>query len=225
VVESAVVSHNGYSVVTSTVTSESNLIQVKRAARLCHPDAEHVDAALPMSMLYLRLVNVPFFTTGDPCITPDGVMLQIGKSGFVSLVVLQTPTRVVHDSPKSDTCTVYLNVTDLVSGARAKGLIGKTVQFGQYALYFRVARANPGSPLCSRCWQWGHPLPCSPDQVYAWAHTVRTIIGSSRAAARVTPRQPPLFPPPPRALIALTSPGVPIAGNLTLRTTASYESL
>jgi hypothetical protein len=79
-------------------------------------------------------------------------MSQIGKSGFASLVILQTPGRVVRDSPKSDTCTVYLNITDSVSGARAKGLVGMTVQFGQYTSYFRAARANPGSPLCSWCY-------------------------------------------------------------------------
>jgi hypothetical protein len=157
VVESAVVSRDGYSVVTSTVASDSDLLQIRGAARLCHPGADHVDAALPTSTSYLKLVDVPFFTVGDARITPEGVMSQIGKSGFASLVVLQTPARVVRDSPKSDTCTVYLNVADSVSGARAKGLVGKTVQFGQYASYFRAARANPGSPLCSRCWRWGHP--------------------------------------------------------------------
>jgi hypothetical protein len=157
VVELAVVSHDGYSVITSTVALDGDLVQIKGAARLCHPDAEHVDVALPTSTSYLKLVDIPFFTVGNTRITPDGVMSQIGKSGFASLVVLQTPARVVRDSPKSDTCTVYLNVADSVSGARAKGLIGKTVQFGQYTSYFRAARANPGSPLCSHCWRWGHP--------------------------------------------------------------------
>jgi hypothetical protein len=149
VVESAVVSRDGYSVVMSTVASDSDLLQIRGVARICHPDADHVNAALPTSTLYLKLVNVPFFTVGDTRITPDGVMLQIGKSGFASLVVLQTPAWVVRDSPKSDTCTVYLNVADSVSGARAKGLVRKTVQFGQYTSYFRAARANPGSLLCS----------------------------------------------------------------------------
>jgi hypothetical protein len=123
VVESVVVSCDGYSIITSTVTSDSDLLQVQGVARMCHPDADHVDAALPTSTSYLKLVDVPFFTIGDTRITPDRVMSQIGKSGFASLVVLQTPARVVHDSPKSDTCTVYLNVTDSVSGARAKGLV------------------------------------------------------------------------------------------------------
>jgi hypothetical protein len=116
VVESAVVSHNGYSVVTSTVASDSDLLQVRGMARMCHPDADHVDAALPTSTSYLKLVDVPFFTVGDMCITSEGVMSQIGKSGFASLVVLQTPARVVCDSPKSDTCTIYLNVADSVWG-------------------------------------------------------------------------------------------------------------
>jgi hypothetical protein len=157
VVELAVVSRDGYSVVMSTVASDSDLLQVRGVARMCHLDAEHVDVALPTSTSYLKLVDIPFFTVGDARITLDGVMAQIGKSGFASLVVLQTPARVVCDSPKSDTCTVYLNVADSVSGARAKGLVRKTVQFGQYASYFRAARANPGSPLCSCCWRWGHP--------------------------------------------------------------------
>jgi hypothetical protein len=130
VVESAVVSRNGYSVITSSVATNSNLLHFREAARLVHPDADHVDAVLPMSTSYLKLVNVLFFTVGDVHIISDGVMSQIGKLGFVSLVVLQTPAQVVRDSPKSDTCTVYLNVVDSVSGARAKGLISKSVQFG-----------------------------------------------------------------------------------------------
>jgi hypothetical protein len=43
VVESATVSRNGYSVVTSTVASDSDLLQIRGAARMCHPDADHVD--------------------------------------------------------------------------------------------------------------------------------------------------------------------------------------
>jgi hypothetical protein len=148
VVELAVVSCDGYSVVTSTIASDSNLLWFRERARLAHPDVEHIDVALPMSTSYLKLVDVPF-TMGKTRITPDRVMSQIGRSGFASLVVLQTPAQIVHDSPKSDTCTIYLNIVDSVSGARAKGLIRRTVQFGQYTSYFRAARANPGLTLCS----------------------------------------------------------------------------
>jgi hypothetical protein len=72
-------------------------------------------------------------------------------------VTLQTRPRIIRDSPASDTATVYLNIADSVSGARAKALIGRTVQFGRYVASFKAARANPGLPLCIRCWKWGHP--------------------------------------------------------------------
>ena len=126
-------------------------------------------------------------------------MSQIGRSGLASLVVLQTPARVVRDSPKSDTCTVYLNVADSVSGARAKGLVGKSVQFGQYASYFRAARANPGSPLCSRCWRWGHPASaCRAPQlrcpICLGPHRKdhhRVLAGCCKGNAKATPPIPP----------------------------------
>jgi hypothetical protein len=52
---------------------------------------------------------------------------------------------------------VYLNISDSVSGARAKALLRQSVQFGWYIAHFRAARANPGMALCSHCWHWGHP--------------------------------------------------------------------
>ena len=52
---------------------------------------------------------------------------------------------------------VYLNISDSVSSARAKVLIGKAVQFSRFVAPFRAARANPGIALCSCCWCWGHP--------------------------------------------------------------------
>jgi hypothetical protein len=35
--------------------------------------------------------------------------------------------------------------------------MGRTVQFGRWVATFRMARANPGAALCTRCWKWGHP--------------------------------------------------------------------
>jgi hypothetical protein len=111
--------------------------------------------ALPLSTSFLKLSDVPFLKLtgqGFTNVTSEDVMSQIAKAGLSSLVVLSAPARVVRDSPKSNTCTVYLNVADSVSGARAKALVKRKVQFGQYVAVFKEARANPGSPLCTRCW-------------------------------------------------------------------------
>nr|BAB32466.1 Gag-like protein [Tricholoma matsutake] len=146
------------SVATDVVASDEDLRCFKEAAHKAFPYALQIDAALPTSMSYLKLVDVPYIAN-DKAITPDVVIAHLGKSGISDLTVLQVPPRVVRDSRMSDTCTVYLNVADSVSSARAKALIGRGVQFRRYVAYVRAARANPGLPLCQRCWKWGHPTP------------------------------------------------------------------
>ncbi|PPR04569.1 hypothetical protein CVT26_002446, partial [Gymnopilus dilepis] len=46
---------------------------------------------------------------------------------------------------------------DSQSGSRAKELIGKPFMFRTHKLVIEAARSNPGTPLCTRCWRWGHP--------------------------------------------------------------------
>ena len=193
-VESASVHRDGFAVVTTQVASDEDLQFFKEAARVAFPTSTRVDATLPSSTSYLKLVDVPF-TVNDTAITPDQVLAQIAKARLQDLVVLQTPPRVVRDSPKSDTCTVYFNVADSVSGARAKGLTGRTVQFGRFVSTFRAARANPGSPLCARCWRWGHPTSaCRAPQIrcptclgpHRKEHH-RTLSGCCKGNANATP--------------------------------------
>ncbi|KAF9470544.1 hypothetical protein BDN70DRAFT_909506 [Pholiota conissans] len=58
----------------------------------------------------------------------------------------------------SSTSTVYFNIWDSQQGSAAKSLIDKTLLFGKKACFIRAAAANPGTPLCTRCWRWGHPI-------------------------------------------------------------------
>ncbi|PPR07657.1 hypothetical protein CVT26_001603 [Gymnopilus dilepis] len=51
----------------------------------------------------------------------------------------------------------YFNIWDSQSGSRTKELIGKPFMFRTHKLVIEAARANPGTPLCTRCWRWGHP--------------------------------------------------------------------
>jgi hypothetical protein len=158
VAQSVSLAYGGFSIATDVVASEDELRFVREGVRAALPGASSTATELPSSTSYLKLVDVPL-TAGDKMITPEIIIQQIAKAGPLvrDHVVLQTPPRVVRDSPKSDTATVYLNVADSVSGARAKVLLRQSVQFGRYVAYFRTARANPGMALCNRCWRWGHP--------------------------------------------------------------------
>jgi hypothetical protein len=158
VAQSVSPAYGGFSIATDLVASEDELRFIREGVRSAFPGATSTTTELPSSTSYLKLVNVPI-TANDRLITPEIVLQQITKAGpsVRDFVVLQTPPRVVRDSPKSDTAMVYLNIADSISGARAWALLKQSVQFGRYIARFRAARANPGMALCSRCWHWGHP--------------------------------------------------------------------
>jgi hypothetical protein len=185
----------GFAITTTSVVSEEELQHFRGATRLTYPSVMLCNAALPTS--FLKLADVPF-TLNDHAISPEAVLSQIAKVGLKDHVVLQSPPRIVHTSPKSDTCSVYLNVADSVNGARAKALVGRTVQFGRWVSVFKEARANPGSPLCMKCWRWGHPsqacrapqIKCSACSGPHRSEHHRTLLGCCRGNAKVTPPMP-----------------------------------
>ena len=155
-VQSMSQAYGGFAVVTDRVASEDEVRFIREGALLALPGAAKITAALPSSTSYLKLVDVPL-KPGGGLPTVEEIMANISRAGLKDLVVLHGPPRAVRDSRASDTATVYLNVADSVSGARAKLLLRRAVQFGLYACPFRAARANPGLALCQRCWKWGHP--------------------------------------------------------------------
>jgi hypothetical protein len=70
VLESANTTRNGYSIATSTVASESDVLHIKAATRDVFYRAGHVDAALPSLTSYLKLVDVPDLHFDKP-VSPD----------------------------------------------------------------------------------------------------------------------------------------------------------
>ena len=176
------------------------------------PTASRAEAVLPSLTSYLKLVDIPY-SLNDKVITPKVVLSHLNGSGLSDLLILSTPPRVVRDSRMSDTTMVYLNVADSVSGAQAKALLSRSVQFGQFVCPFRAARANPGSALCQRCWKWGHPTNtcCAPQQRCPicsephWKEHHCALTGCCKGSPKVNPPVPPVAPgePCPHALQCL----------------------
>ncbi|KXN92026.1 hypothetical protein AN958_10356 [Leucoagaricus sp. SymC.cos] len=80
----------------------------------------------------------------------------MGKSHLASSFTLANSPRVMHNSRRADTATVWFDVLDSQSGATAKRLINTSFQFGPSSCFVRAARSHSGVPLCQRCWRWGH---------------------------------------------------------------------
>jgi hypothetical protein len=129
VAQSVSPAYGGFSIATDLVASEDELRFIREGVRSAFPGATSTTTELPSSTSYLKLVDVPI-TANDRLITPEIVLQQIAKAGpsVRDFVVLQTPPRVIRDSPKSDTATVYLNIADSISGARAS--LGPTQAIG-----------------------------------------------------------------------------------------------
>jgi hypothetical protein len=72
------------------------------------------------------------------------------------LISFASSPCIMCNTRHSDTTTVWFDVVDSQSGASAKALINSSIQFGLASCLICGARANPGTPLCQRCWHWGH---------------------------------------------------------------------
>ena len=50
----------------------------------------------------------------------------------------------------------WIDIWDVQSGSRAKGLINWCFNIGRYIATTRGANMNPGVLQCKNCWKWGH---------------------------------------------------------------------
>jgi hypothetical protein len=204
VAQSVSLAYGGFSISTDCVASDTEIGAIRDGVREAYPAATRVEAALPTSTSYLKLVDVPR-RIGESDVTPEMVVARIAGAGLSDLVVLVTPPRVIRDSRQSDTATVYLNIADSTTGSRARALLSRSVQIGRFVCPFRAARTNPGAALCQRCWRWGHPMSqCRAPQIRCpicsgphRAEHHRTLGGCCKGNAKAVPPIPPTAPDAP----------------------------
>jgi hypothetical protein len=115
-------------------------------------------AALPTLQSYLKIVNVPYFVGTDTPLTSPFIKEAMGTSHLASLFTLANSPRVMRNSWKLDTATVWFDILDSQSGTTAKHLVGSSFQFGSSSCFIHMAKAHPSTPLCQHCWCWGHSM-------------------------------------------------------------------
>ena len=114
----------------------------------------------PSSKSYLRVVDVPRykgFGENKALTRPEDVEAGLRAAGFTtSDLPLAGPPRLDPVSDKADISTAYFDIWDSQSGARGKALHGRTFHFLGSVVRIAPSNASPGTPLCTRCWRWGH---------------------------------------------------------------------
>jgi len=129
-----------------------------------------VTVSLPESKAYLKVLDVPYFRNGQVWLTPERVATAMERSIWAEHFVLAGPPRPVRNSRHADTATVFFTIFDSQQGARARILTNRILQVDGQNCRIRPSTANPGAPLCTRCWRWGHPSDACRQQARRCGH-------------------------------------------------------
>ncbi|KAF9439837.1 hypothetical protein P691DRAFT_627336, partial [Macrolepiota fuliginosa MF-IS2] len=153
---------------------------------------------IPASRSFIKIVDVPYFKSGstDP-FTSTEVDAQLQRSIIPSDFVVHW--RYVRNSPKANSATVWIDLSDSQRGSRASALIGRTLFLNGGTVTIRGAKAHTGTPQCQRCWKWGHTTgtcrhPAIRCPTCSGLHTQanhRSIAGCCRGNPKASPPIPP----------------------------------
>ena len=152
--------YNGFSLSTDQVANSKDLEIICGAVVPLFTPGLSYWVGLPTSTLYIKIVDVPYYSD-----LPNKVLNTVAE---VKAVIAASPLSqyfkyaaepcIVRNSATSTTAKVYINLWDSQMGTQAKAVIDRPILFGTRSCYVRAANANPGAPLCQRCWRWGHTI-------------------------------------------------------------------
>ena len=113
---------------------------------------------LPQSKSYLKIIGIPYFlhSNSQDHLTSNNVETIIKQNQIFDNITFTSKLQVIKVSPKSNISIIWINIWDVQSGSRAKGLINYYFNVGRYIATIRGANMNPRVLQCKNSWKWGH---------------------------------------------------------------------
>jgi len=151
---------NGIIIITNKVAQQSDLTiinqYVKNSSDINALQVEEL--RLPKSKSYLKIIGIPFYPHGNSQdrLTLADIETILQQNHIFDNIMLASKPRVIKVSPKSDMAIVWINIWDVQSGQKAKMLINRCFNVGNYIATIRGANISPGVLQCKNCWKWGH---------------------------------------------------------------------
>jgi len=109
-----------------------------------HIEAEQVEiSCLSQSKLYLKIIGILYLlkNTSIPIIV-DVIKTIIKNNHIFNNITIASRPRVIKVSPKLD--IAIIDIWDIQSGSKAKGLINRCFNIGSYIVTIREANMNLG---------------------------------------------------------------------------------
>jgi len=140
----------GISIITNKVSLQSDLQIINQYVKNSGDiNALQVDEPrLSQLKLYLKIIGIPYFPHGntqDRLISSD-VETILKQNQIFDNVNLASKPRVIKVSPKSDMSIIWIDIWNVQSSNKAKGLINQYFNVSKYIATIQGANMNPGVP-------------------------------------------------------------------------------
>jgi len=151
--------NKGIIISTNNIANTSDLQEIERYVKnSLDVEAGQIDSPrLLQSKSYLKIVGILYLSNQTNVkLSPEEVENILKNNYIFNDVVLASRLRIIKISPKSDMSIVWIDIWDAQSGSKAKSLINRRFNIGDFIATICGANINPRVPQCKNCWKWGH---------------------------------------------------------------------
>ena len=150
----------GISIIINKVSLQSDLQIIDQYVKNSEDiNALQVDEpCLLQSKLYLKIIGIPYFShsNSQDRLTSNNVEMILKQNQIFNNINLASKPRVIKVSPKLDMSIIWIDIWDVQSSNKVKGLINQCFNVSKYIATIRGTNINPGVPQCKNCWKWGY---------------------------------------------------------------------
>ena len=148
---------NGIVIITNKITFVLDLQIVENFVKnIEHIDLDDIETSyLPQLKFYLKIIGIPYLLENTNMLINSGCVKSILKANYIFNNVMQASKPcVIRTLPKSDMTIVWLNIWNAQSGNRAKNLINRCFNIGNYIVTIHSMNMNFGISQYKNCWKW-----------------------------------------------------------------------
>jgi hypothetical protein len=147
---------------THTPTSQEISFMLRHVQKIFpSQDGKHIVENQATSTSYLKVLDV--HAIGNDCkmwsqetakLFKEG--LKLSPAGQELAKRIKNAPRIMRNSCCSDTCMVWVDIHDTVTGSFARGLIGQFIPIAGMNCCIASAKPHAGLLQCTQCLKWGH---------------------------------------------------------------------
>ncbi|KAF5355786.1 hypothetical protein D9756_004290 [Leucocoprinus leucothites] len=133
------------SLYTNSVATDADALVIESSLSSAFTAPFELRTKRPRSRSYLKILDVPYYMSGIRT-TLEHITDHMHLSPFKEIFGNVSSVRIMRNSAKADTATVWVNLWDSQSGANAKRLVGKYLNFNSIQSMIKAACAHPRTP-------------------------------------------------------------------------------